>query len=1122
MPVGGQFSARAARCRLLLAVAVAALAIPVVVLPAATPAAALQTPQLRVSGFSFGQPIATNNTNLTNFVYLPNGLLLTLGKEGIMTLVNGNSVTPVTVSFRDQINSNVDRGVVGIALAPDYATSGNLYILYDYNKTDCAPNEQPGSANTNNVCGRLSRFTANNAAFPAALQNDTPILDGLPAFSAFGIANDESHTVGTVVVAPDGTLFVGNGDASSFDPTPAANDPTSFYAQSVDSLRGKIFHINPNGTGVASNPFYNGNPNAVRSKVFAYGLRNPFRFTLKPGTGGGGVAPVLYIGDVGSGEYEEVDVAKGGENFGWPCFEGPLTNLNEFGGATDFVNGRTCQNEHADSQFLAGITAPLWSYLHAFLDGESAPGNAIIGGEFAGPNYGPLSGSYFVADNPYGAMWTLRTDDSDAPVSLPANRDDWFAGPSNSNYPPDGGLGLPSAVHMAPDGNLQYADLFSSQIIELKYCTSNCPPVAIATVTPTAGPPGTAFHFDASQSYAPSGGSLGYSWDFGDGSFGSGVAPVHVAGDRANHTATLTVSAGGKQSSTSVFWSSLHNAPQITITPNKSTPYAVGEAVHMTANATGFNTSDQPYAIGGSNIKWNIIIHHCPNGIANGCHIHPSTPTPTPTGTTYDTIAPDHGDYAYLEFRATATDADGLSGTASFNLPMDFHSIYLSSNQAGVVLNVNGHDASMPSTETAVTGSVNQLVAPASANGVPFAGWSDGNPNALRQFTMPAADLALAACYGGPCTALNSTPAGLFSPVTPYRLFDTRDPSTSPLGTGDPLQPGQTMAVNLFSQSGSTATTAALLNVTTDQPQAAGYVRAFPCGQEPNTSTVNFDPGQTAANLALVKVPADGNVCFTSFVPTHVIVDVAGWFSPVTAGTGYGYATAEPLRVLDTRLNAPLVGGQEFKLNLVGQGGFPADATAALLNLTVTEPTAAGYVKVYPCGEENTVSNVNYVAGQTVANLAAVKVAPGGDVCFKSFVDTQLVVDLAGWYAPGATGTFAATDPIRLFDTREATTVSRLDGEVEVPYQMAGTALVPANASSVVLNVTVTHPAGPGYVKVYPCGGSPPVVSNVNYRTNQEAAANLVEVKLPADGRLCFYSFAPTDLVVDLAGWYTG
>jgi len=82
--------------------------------------------------------------------------------------------------------------------------------------------------------------------------------------------------------------------------------------------------------------------------------------------------------------------------------------------------------------------------------------------------------------------------------------------------------------------------------------------------------------------------------------------------------------------------------------------------------------------------------------------------------------------------------------------------------------------------------------------------------------------------------------------------------------------------------------------------------------------------------------------------------------------------------------------------------------------------------------------------------------------------------------------------------------------------------LVPPGATSIALNVTATHPDGPGYVKVYPCGANDPLVSNVNYRANQEAAANLAVVKLPADGRVCFRSFASTDAVVDLAGWYTG
>ena len=99
--------------------------------------------------------------------------------------------------------------------------------------------------------------------------------------------------------------------------------------------------------------------------------------------------------------------------------------------------------------------------------------------------------------------------------------------------------------------------------------------------------------------------------------------------------------------------------------------------------------------------------------------------------------------------------------------------------------------------------------------------------------------------------------SGKYTPVQPYRLFDTRDPAKSPLGDGSPLMPGQIMAVDLSNQPGAPAgKSAVLLNVTTDQPQAAGYVKAFPCGTEPYISTVNFDPGQTAANLAMVQLPA--------------------------------------------------------------------------------------------------------------------------------------------------------------------------------------------------------------------------------------------------------------------------
>ncbi len=355
--------------------------------------------------------------------------------------------------------------------------------------------------------------------------------------------------------------------------------------------------------------------------------------------------------------------------------------------------------------------------------------------------------------------------------------------------------------------------------------------------------------------------------------------------------------------------------------------------------------------------------------------------------------------------------------------------------------------------------------------------------------------------------------------MQPYRLLDTRDAARSPTGVAQPLVPGQTLVADLSNQPDAPASaTAVLLNVTSTDPAAAGYVRAFPCGAEPETSTVNFEPGQTAANLAVVRLAADRRVCFTSYVPTNLVVDVSGWYALGDGGSGY--TTVEPERVLDTRQTGALGAGQELRLSLGGRSGFPPDATAAVLNLTATNTSDAGYVRAYPCGEEQDVSNVNYGAGQTVANLVTVKVAPGGDVCLRTWAAADLVVDLAGWYSPSGTGAFVAPSQVRLLDTRSTPGFARLGAGQELAVTIGGGA-VPAGASAAALNVTAVAPDVDGYVAVYPCG-TDPLVSNVNYRAGQVAAANLAVVKLPADGRVCFRSFSPTDLVIDLAGWYVG
>jgi hypothetical protein len=201
----------------------------------------------------------------------------------------------------------------------------------------------------------------------------------------------------------------------------------------------------------------------------------------------------------------------------------------------------------------------------------------------------------------------LQTDANDNPVRLPANSSDWFGND----------IGQTTVFRNAPDGNVVYGDLFANRIYEIKYgCPdNNCPPVVQASVTPIAGPPGTGFHFDASQTYDVEGSPLNFSWNFGDSQGASGAIVDHSSGGlpRQNWTAKVTVSDGAKSTAVDVAWSTLHAPPSISVTPDKPGGYKVGDTATLTANPVGYDTSDQPYPLGGGNIRWQIFIHSiCP------------------------------------------------------------------------------------------------------------------------------------------------------------------------------------------------------------------------------------------------------------------------------------------------------------------------------------------------------------------------------------------------------------------------------------------------------------------------------------------------------------------------------
>lgn len=239
-----------------------------------------------------------------------------------------------------------------------------------------------------------------------------------------------------------------------------------------------------------------------------------------------------------------------------------------------------------------------------------------------------------------------------------------------------------------------------------------------------------------------------------------------------------------------------------------------------------------------------------------------------------------------------------------------------------------------------------------------------------------------------------SRTAGSFVPVAPARVLDTR--------TTAAIAPGGTVTAQVGSLGSSMSAVA--VNLTVTGPSQPGFVTAYPSGQAvPATSSVNFVPGQTLGNFAIVRTGADGSITLRngSAAPVHVIVDVSGWFvgGNVTMRGGFVPA-ATPERVLDTRA------GTGYPGTVGANAAFGLDprrpgAGAVAVNMTVTQPAAAGYLAVWSADRTRpNASTVNFGARETVANFAQVRLSSTGGLSVGNVSPgtTQVVADLAGHY----------------------------------------------------------------------------------------------------------------------------
>jgi glucose/arabinose dehydrogenase len=465
----------------------------------ATPAPGFQE-SIVISGLS--EPMAVR--------FASDGRVFVAEKSGIIKVFPSltSTVPTVVADLRTNVHNYWDRGLLSIALDPNFPASPYLYVLYTYDATpggtaprwgtagtssDGCPNPPGGNTDGCVVGGRLSRLTLSGDTMVGTEQ--VLVEDWCSQFP--------SHTVGTIVFGPDGALYASGGDGAHFGsvdygqlggslagtPTPAnpCGDPPGTVgtvltpptaaggALRSQSLRraagqpvvldGTIIRVDPaTGAALPDNPLASSSdPNARR--IVAYGLRNPFRITFRPGTA------ELWVGDVGWNDWEEINrvvnpTVPSVTNFGWPCYEG---NARQAG--YDGANLNLCESLYATP---GAVTAPYFTYHHSQ---QVVPGEACVAGSsavagiafqfYSGGGYpAEYDGALFFADNARQCIWAMLKS---AAGTLPA------PGLLRTFV---SGAASPVDLQIGPGGDLYYVDLLGGSLRRIRYVgvTTNPPP----------------------------------------------------------------------------------------------------------------------------------------------------------------------------------------------------------------------------------------------------------------------------------------------------------------------------------------------------------------------------------------------------------------------------------------------------------------------------------------------------------------------------------------------------------------------------------------------------------------------------------------------------------------------
>jgi glucose/arabinose dehydrogenase len=686
---------------------------------------ALLASSAQAASYPSGFQEITRVANLTQPVevaWTPDGRTLIAEKPGRLRVVPpGGSTATTILDISNKINSHGDRGLLGIAVDPSFATNRFIYLLYTWELNTGSPD---GSAP---MVSRLTRLTLNpdNTVGPETTLLGSYVLGPCPTASNVVdcIPSDgTSHSIGTVRAAPDGTLWVGSGDAASF----SVVDPLAFRTYDEQSFAGKILHIDRDGKGLASHPFCPGNNNLthVCTKLFAKGFRNPYRFTLRPG-GGASVA------DVGWNTWEEVNlISTGGGNYGWPCYEG---NFHQSG----YDARSECAPEYEKEGTPNAAIYPDHAYNH---NGNSAA--VISGPTYLGDQYpSGYRDTIFFGDYTQGNVSRLQLDAQGDVVAVPAFAQSLFSVALEEGPSPNKNLWYVSFGTGAPGTGV---------LREVVYSPGNLAPTANANGVPTSGNPPLTVNFSSAGSGDPDGDILTYDWDFDDGSQHSSQAnPSHQYTASGSYTATLTVDDGrGKTDTDTVQITVGSGPPSVTIDePLNESLYRDGQTIDLRASGTDAEDGQLP----SSAFDWLVVLHH-------GDHIHTVTNIDNTATASFPALE-DHDADSYYEITLTGTDSAGLTDTATAIIRPETVSFTLASNPSGAPVTYAGTAATTPFSKQSAIGfrttisAAQQFVT--GGRVYTFANWSDGGARS-HDITIPATASTLTANY---------TDSG---PVVPY------------------------------------------------------------------------------------------------------------------------------------------------------------------------------------------------------------------------------------------------------------------------------------------------------------------------------------------------------------------